>query len=277
MRAGRREKVDGRRTTGTDRFIDHRPLTIDLFLTLNFTMQSTSIIARTPASWLTLSLLAGVGSHLLFNDADVGLNVLIWAALLELCWLGLHADQRPTRQQRLLLGLALCFAAGFAWRTSPFLRLADAIGLVTCAVLIPLVREESLLTLRLHRFLGGVRNLVARVGAGLIPAAFDAQEEARERGAPSVLLPAARGMVLAVPAVADIRLLAGLGRCGLRETGQQPGEVRSRMAHHHEPEHHVFLLVSRRCAQPEDWRNRLLSMGTGRPRGNRGVHRPWRS
>ena len=164
-------------------------------------MQSTSIIARTPASWLTLSLLAGVGSHLVFNEADVGLNVLIWAALLELCWLGLRADQRPTRQQRLLLGLALCFAAGFAWRTSPFLRLADAIGLVTCAVLIPLVREESLLTLRLHRFLGGVHNLVARVGAGLIPAAFDAQEEARERGAPSVLLPAARGMVLAVPAV----------------------------------------------------------------------------
>ncbi|HEU5153377.1 MAG TPA: DUF4173 domain-containing protein, partial [Gemmatimonadales bacterium] len=157
--------------------------------------------ARSPASWLTLSLFAGVATHLLFWEADLGLNVLIWAGLLELCWLKLREDQRPSPQERILLALALCFAAGFVWRSAPFLRLADVIGLITCAALMPLVREESLLTLKLQRFLGGMRSLFTRIGAGLIPAAFEAQEASRAQGTPNVLVPAARGMVMAVPAV----------------------------------------------------------------------------
>jgi len=164
-------------------------------------MQSTSVVTRTSASWLTLSLLAGVASHLLFWEASPGLNVLIWAGLLELCWLKLREDQRPSSQERLLLGLALCFAAGFVWRAAPFLRLADVIGLITCAALLPLVREESLLTLRLQRFFAGVRSLFARIGTGLIPAAFEAQEASRAQGTPNVLVPMARGVVMAVPAL----------------------------------------------------------------------------
>ena len=165
-------------------------------------MQSTSIIARAPASWLTLSLLAGVGSHLPVSTMlTLGSTCSSGRHCLSCAGSGSALISSPLDSNGCCLASRSASRLDSTWRTSPFLRLADAIGLVTCAVLMPLVREESLLTLRLHRFLGGVRNLVARVGTGLIPAAFDAQEAARGRGAPSVLLPAARGMVLAVPAV----------------------------------------------------------------------------
>jgi hypothetical protein len=164
-------------------------------------MQSTSTGSRHSASWLALALLSGVAADLLFRDAGLGLNVLVWVALVELAWLAQRADQQLNTQERLLLGLILCFGAGWVWRAAPMLRLADTIGLFTCAAVLPLVREESLLSLSLHRFFAGVRGLLARLGTGLIPAAWEAQDEVRARGAARVLLPAVRGVVLAVPAV----------------------------------------------------------------------------
>src|SRR5262245_66616176 len=106
-------------------------------------MQSTSVVTRTSASWLTLSLLAGVASHLLFWESAPGLNVLIWAGLLELCWLKLREGQRPSPQEQLLLVLAICFAVGFVWRAAPFPRLVVCTGLITCAGLMPLVGAHS--------------------------------------------------------------------------------------------------------------------------------------
>ncbi|MBK6421070.1 MAG: DUF4173 domain-containing protein [Gemmatimonadetes bacterium] len=151
-------------------------------------------------------LLLGVLGDLLFRAGELGLNVTLWLWLAA----GLWYHHRRTDgagvgplEGRLLLGVV---AVGFAWiwRASEMLRLLDTACLLVVAALLPLAAQAGhLADLTVGRLLraGGV--LGWRGATGALPVLFDAQRDASAQGGgpARVLLPVARGALLAVPAL----------------------------------------------------------------------------
>jgi hypothetical protein len=149
------------------------------------------------------ALLAGLAGYLLFHGSAAGINVLLWVLILEAAWLLGRDTALPLQPlERALLGLLIFFAAAWSWRAAGLLHLADAIGLLTAAALLPLAGHagEPLMSLSLGETTGAVGSLIGRIATGLGPSLLE-QRSTVSRGGTRALFSAGRGVLLSVPLV----------------------------------------------------------------------------
>jgi uncharacterized protein DUF4153 len=149
------------------------------------------------------ALLAGLAGYLLFHGSAAGINVLLWVLILEGAWFLGRNTARPLQPlERLLLGLLVYFAAAWSWRAADLLHLADAIGLLTAAALLPIAGQpgDPLMRLGIGQTVAAARNLLRRVATGLGPSLLE-QRTTVSSGGTRTLLSAGRGVLLSVPLV----------------------------------------------------------------------------
>ena len=90
----------------------------------------TARLYRVPPASVTALLVAGVvlgavGDALLRASDPPGLNLSVWVASVAVAALALHrhAGLAPDRERAAWLAIGVTFAAGFAWRDAPPLKL----------------------------------------------------------------------------------------------------------------------------------------------------------
>ena len=151
-------------------------------------------------------LLLGVLGNLLFRAGELGLNVALWLWLAAGLWYQHRRAGGATisaLEGRLLLGV-VAVGCAWIWRASEILRLLDTVALLVVAALLPLAAQAGhLADLTIGRLLRAGAVLGWRGATGVLPVVFDAQRTAAAEGTgrARVLVPVARGAVLAVPAL----------------------------------------------------------------------------
>ena len=150
---------------------------------------------------LLLGAAFGLLGDILFYRAGLGINAAVWAWALGI--VGAVADRRGGATAAVpipILTIACFFAAGLAWRASPFLRFWDAAAVAAATVVLILHSRGVLRVASLTDYVRGVRDLAGGVAVGPVRAVLDAPWlDAARRGhrGPAV----ATGMALAVPVV----------------------------------------------------------------------------
>lgn len=160
---------------------------------------------RSPSTVLLLALLLGLAADYLFYGRWVGISAPLFVALglLALGWLSRAEDRPPTRANLWLGGAALLFAGFMALRDAPALVVFNAMATV------------GLLLVQTAYFRGAALPQVAVLPAllnlfkaswqiGTSPAVLSvrlARAAPLQRGQVSAVLPVARGVALAMPAL----------------------------------------------------------------------------
>lgn len=155
-------------------------------------------------------LLLGVAGDLLFNEAALGLNVVLWVAMVAWVWWRLRQGQSHPllADERRLLLLSLALGLGWVWRENPMLRLLDALGLAVTAALLALVARPSPVALTPGSLTRSLVAFAGRMAAGWLPTMIDASRSPRP-GVAGRAGAVARGALIAVPSLLLFGALLG--------------------------------------------------------------------
>lgn len=158
-----------------------------------------------PVSALVLSigLALGVLADVLFHDAHAGLNLALWVgALATTGWLLRRRVAPADPKLTGLVGLAVCFAACFAWRASPFLLFWNGTAIGSAAVMVAVHLRGNLLSAWVGDYVRGAAGLARTLTLGPLTAAGRLPWPGSMRAAygPHVRASAV-GLVLAAPVV----------------------------------------------------------------------------
>lgn len=157
------------------------------------------------AAALGAALLLGLAGDALLRAPAPGLNVFVWIAALGagILFLGARAEPRASAESRWLVGVAVVFAAGVAWRAGPVLWLLDLfaaaalLGLAALRAGEPWVRRTGVFDYAVAGVAAGAN---AAIGAPFLLARIDWRSSTRltpawwRHGGAAV-----RGVLLALP------------------------------------------------------------------------------
>ncbi len=159
-----------------------------------------------PIRSLGAALALGLLGDLLFRDAALGINLLIWVTVLGMDWLVLSQERKApfTRSEVWLWAAMLFFAAAVAGRASPALGFFNFTAMAGAAALLPFGQPEASPVISRLRVRDAIRAALGAGGslvAGLLPAIL------HERGPRAIAgagrgrdaLAAGRGVLLAAP------------------------------------------------------------------------------
>jgi hypothetical protein len=161
---------------------------------------NSKLLLETLVSGVTLGALGDA----LLRAGPLGLNMTLWVLLVTTAIFGLalrHGIEWP-RGTNLIIGLLVVFAAGFAWRANPVLKLLDLVALVVLATTWSLSLEGG--RLRCLGLIDYVRGLLNSGAAAAVGATVLSKKDVRLAQAPSpVAVRRARavalGLVMAFP------------------------------------------------------------------------------
>ncbi len=158
---------------------------------------------RAPGIALVLAALAaGIAGDALLRAGPMGINVALWAAVLAALLFALARGQAVVSRfdDALGAGLLLLFAAGFAWRTDPWLLFLNLCGLGTVIALAALRRPARRLAASgLLDYIKGAVLTAIYLAAGPPLLVFRDTDWTPAHGASRRLLVALRGALLAFP------------------------------------------------------------------------------
>ncbi len=149
------------------------------------------------------SVAFGVLGDLLFFNASLGLNILLWTLSLVMCGAILrHRNGLGfTRELAITSTLILFFALGLVWRDSRILRAIDTIGwMLSLALLLWQTRGGTIASTTLFRSLQGLGDAIGSQIAGFIhlisrDVPWTQTYQRKLAGLPAIL----RGMAVAIP------------------------------------------------------------------------------
>lgn len=156
--------------------------------------------ARHAASALIVGGVLGLLGDLLFYDARIGVNFLLWATALALAgFLMLRRSGRISPTTGLLLGLLIFFAATQAWRASEFLRFWNLVALVAAGIVLTVHLRGGIVPAWLEHYARGAMESARTAVLGPVLSALRLRVDGAgpARRAPAVLA----GVALAIPVI----------------------------------------------------------------------------
>lgn len=171
----------------------------------------------TPERLVLPALGLGIAGDVLFHAGGLGANVPLWFGGMVFAWWQLRSrnEEQPAGMERQLLLGILLLAGAFAWREGEMLRLLDTFALGVMLALLPIAADPAgsrrLGELTVERLLLAMGYAGRRIAAGLVPPLLAAHRQPDERASRgrTLLIHAARGLVLAVPIILLFGALLG--------------------------------------------------------------------